>query len=96
MSYKDESRRRLFSKFEINKNILKSLLYTSGYIPDYRIYFSKIFYIFSKKSSLSVYRSYGMFSFIGKSVFRRFKLNRHFVKASASNGFLIGLRKSSF
>jgi hypothetical protein len=52
--------------------------------------------MFSKRSSLSVYRRYGMFSFIGKSVFRRFKLNRHFVKANASNGFLVGLRKSSF
>lgn len=93
---KDEASRRLHSKSEINKFVLKSLLYTSEYPALYRIYFSKKFYMFSKRSSLSVYRRYGMFSFIGKSVFRRFKLNRHFVKANASNGFLVGLRKSSF
>ena len=77
---KDELRRKTFSKFEINKFILKSLLYTSNYIPYYKIYFTKKFYKFTKKSSISMYRHYGMFSFIGKSVFRRFKLNRHYMK----------------
>jgi ribosomal protein S14 len=37
-----------------------------------------------------------MFSYIGKSVFKRFKLNRHAAKYNASLGFLVGLRKSSF
>lgn len=93
---KDENNRYWYSKQEINKNILKSLLYSFEYNVNYRIYFSKKFYKFTYKSSISVYRRYGMFSFIGKSVFRRFKLNRHFLKMYSSNGLIVGLRKSSF
>lgn len=37
-----------------------------------------------------------MFSFIGKSVFKKFKLNRHLFKFNASCGYLVGLSKSSF
>lgn len=93
---KDENNRRLYSKLEMNKNILKSLLYSFEYNVNYRIYFSKKFNKFTYKSSISVYRRYGMFSFIGKSVFRRFKLNRHCLKMYSSNGLIVGLRKSSF
>ena len=60
------------------------------------MYFEKKFHSFTRRSAVSIYRRYGMFSFIGKSVFRRFKLNRHFVKFNASYGYLVGLRKASF
>lgn len=94
--FKDEKKRNFYSKFEISKNILKSLLYSVNYPLNYKIYYSKKFYKFTKLSSISVYRNYGIFSFIGKSVFNRFKLNRHCFKSNASAGYLVGLRKSSF
>lgn len=93
---KDQKKRISYSKVELQKNILKSLLYSIEYPSQYKIYFHKKFYSFSKNSAKSAYRTYGMFSFIGKSVFRRFKLNRHLAKFNASSGYLVGLRKSSF
>lgn len=76
--------------------MLKALLYSVEYPINFKMYFISRFSSFSKNTSISVYRNYGMFSYIGKSVFRRFKLNRHIAKKSASFGYLVGLRKSSF
>lgn len=95
-SLRDEKKRTSFKKPEFRKLILKSLLYSVEYPANFKMYFGKKFSSFSKNSSISVYRTYGMFSYIGKSVFRRFKLNRHLAKQSASFGYLVGLRKSSF
>lgn len=55
-----------------------------------------MFYIFSKNSSISKYKSSCLFSHYGRVVFRKFKLSRHFSKRFASHGFLLGFRKSSF
>jgi hypothetical protein len=93
---RDKKRRLTYKKCELRKLILKTLLYSTEYNYNYKIYFVKKFYSFSKNSSISIYRTYGMFSYIGKSVFKRFKLNRHAAKYNASLGFLVGLRKSSF
>lgn len=95
-TFRDQQRRLTYKKFELRKLVLKSLLYSTEYDYNFKIYFVKKFYSFSKNSSISVYRTYGMFSYIGKSVFKRFKLNRHAIKYNASLGFLVGLRKSSF
>ncbi len=93
---KDENARLSYYKPELRKKVLKSLLYSNEYLLKYKMYFIKKYHSYSKKSAISVYRTYGMFSYIGKSVFRRFKLNRHLAKFSASAGLLVGLRKSSF
>lgn len=93
---KDTNRRLIYKNFELRKLVLKTLLYSTGYNYNFKIYFVKKFYSYSKNSSISIYRTFGMFSYIGKSVFKRFKLNRHAAKYNASLGFLVGLRKSSF
>lgn len=61
-----------------------------------KLYFSKLFLHFNELSSISRYRNSCLFSNYGRSVFRQFKLSRHFAKRFASNGYLLGLRKSSF
>lgn len=52
--------------------------------------------MYSKISSISRYRSCCGFSRFGRVVIRKFSLSRHFCKRFASNGFLTGMRKSSF
>lgn len=95
-SFRDKKIRKYYGKFEINKNILRSLLSSKFYPIIYKFYFSKMFYIFSKNSSISKYKSSCLFSHYGRVVFRKFKLSRHFSKRFASHGFLLGFRKSSF
>lgn len=79
----------------MNKNVLKSLL-SVCYDFKSKAYFSKLLWKMGKFSSLSFCRRYCVISFKTKSVLRRFKLNRHLCKKYASDGFLVGMRKSSF
>ena len=81
---------------EISKNVLKSLLISNKYFFYNKFYFSKMFYVYKKSSSISKYRTSCSFSNQGRVVFRQFKLSRLFCKNFASNGFLLGMRKSSF
>ena len=81
---------------EISKNVLKSLLQSENYLFTFRLYFSKMFYIFKSSSAISKYSTYCVFSNSGRTVYRQFKLSRLFCKYFASHGFLLGLRKSSF
>lgn len=83
-------------KNEINKNILKSLLSCEEFSLVFRIYFFKLFQKYPKFSSISFFRRYCNLTGYSKSVFRLFKLSRHQAKKYASNGFLMGMRKSSF
>jgi len=76
--------------------MLKSLLFSEQFAFFFRIYFFQIFRGFSKYSSTSFYRRYCIFTGYAKSVFRFFKLSRHQCKRFASNGYLMGMRKSSF
>ena len=85
-----------FCKREIDKLILKSLLRSSCYDINLKIYFSNLLHMYSKISSISRYRSCCGFSRFGRVVIRKFSLSRHFCKRFASNGFLTGMRKSSF
>lgn len=55
-----------------------------------------MFYIFPKISSIGKYRNSCSFSNHGRVIFRNFKLSRIFCKRFVANGFLIGMRKSSF
>jgi ribosomal protein S14 len=46
--------------------------------------------------ALSTYKRYCLFNYAGKVVSRRFKLGRHAVRLFGGQGYLSGLRKSSF
>jgi len=92
----DRNLRKSYSKGEISKNILKSLLQSDNYIFNYRLYFSKMFYIFKSSSAISRYSTSCSFSNSGRTVYRQFKFSCLFCKYFASHGFLLGLRKSSF
>jgi ribosomal protein S14 len=52
--------------------------------------------ILHKNSSLSFYRRSCLKTGNCRSVFRKFKMVRHFCKSYASYGFISGLRKASF
>lgn len=93
---KDQKARSTFKHYEIKKQIVKSLLSTSFYNNNYKLYFNNVFRKITKKSSLGFYRNYCLFTYSGKVVFKVFKLSRHVVKYMGSLGYLSGLRKSSF
>lgn len=92
---RDKSLRKHYKKHELKKNVIKSLLFFTKN-PNLRLSLIKVFYNITKKSSISNYRTSCMFSGSGRSVFRKFKLSRHFIKYLASEGLLMGFRKSSF
>jgi len=83
---------------ELKKNIIKYFLsnqcniFQSNKIIKF-IYRNKFYY---KYMSLSFFRRHCLLSGNGKSIFRFFKLSRYLCKHYASNGFITGLRKSSF
>ena len=85
-----------FCKFEVNKIILRSLIRSQAYDIKYKLYFSKLFYLYSRTSSISRYRTSCGFSRFGRAIIRKFSLSRHFCKQFASDGSLMGMRKSSF
>ncbi len=93
---KDKKSRKIFKKYEVKKLIIKSILYNNSYSLNNKIYFDNIFKKFSYNSSISKYRTNCMFLGNSRSIFQRFKLSRHSCKNLASNGLLIGLKKSSF
>jgi ribosomal protein S14 len=93
---KDKKIRSCFHKYEIKKIVLKSLLYNTELPFDYKLYFDNMFKKFPYKSSISKYRTSCVFLGNSRSVFRRFKLSRHSIKKYAPNGYITGLKKSSF
>lgn len=88
--------RSKYSLIELNKLILKSLLYNDSLAFYKKFYYIKLFYFFNTKLSLSKFRNFSVLSGYPRSIFRFFKLSRHECKNNASFGFLTGLRKSSF
>jgi ribosomal protein S14 len=93
---KDIINRKKFLKIEINKLILKSLIYNNNYPFFFKYYFDKIFKKFLFNLSISKFRTYCIFLGNSKSIFRKFKFSRIICKKYASNGYIIGLKKSSF
>ena len=83
---------------ELKKNLIKFFLsnqynnFRSNKIMKF-IYRNKFYY---KYSSISFYRRSCLLSGNCRSVHRFFKLSRYLCRYYASNGFIIGLRKSSF
>jgi ribosomal protein S14 len=80
----------------MNKLILKSLLSNKLFKINAKLYFGLIFSQYTKKSSIAYYRRFCVITGNSRSVFRRFKMVRHWCKSFASNGFLVGLKKASF
>lgn len=93
---KDKINRSIYFKYEIKKLILKSLLFNINYPFFYKLYFDYYFKKFPFSSSISKYRTYCMFLGNSRSIFQRFKLSRHICKKYGSQGFIVGLKKSSF
>jgi ribosomal protein S14 len=81
---------------EMNKLILKSLLSNKLFKKNEKIYFGLLFAKYTKKSSIAHYRRFCIMTGNSRSVFRRFKMVRHWCKFFASNGYVVGLRKASF
>jgi ribosomal protein S14 len=93
----DYKKRLYYKKYEINKNVLKSLISYHKHSIFWKIYFQKIIQTYPINSSISRYKNYCMgHSVKGRVVFRLFKLCRHQTKNMGSNGYLYGFRKSSF
>jgi ribosomal protein S14 len=80
----------------MNKLILKSLLSNKLFKKNEKIYFGLLFAKYTKKSSIAHYRRFCIMTGNSRSVFRRFKMVRHWCKFFASNGYVVGLRKASF
>jgi ribosomal protein S14 len=51
---------------------------------------------FKYESSISKIQTYCLFLKNKRSIFKKFKLSRHILKKYAAQGFIIGLKKSSF
>jgi hypothetical protein len=61
----------------MNKLILKSLLSNNNFKNNQKIYFGKIFYKYTKYTSIAYYRRYCIMTGNSRSVFKRFKMVRH-------------------
>jgi len=79
--------RSTYSKVELNKLILKSLINSTGSENLKKLYFNSIFQNYSFVTSISLYKNVCLFKGHSHSVFRLFKLSRHRSKLLASNGF---------
>jgi len=93
---RDFSLRKNFLLKEMDLLILKGLLSNFKFSKNEKIYFGLVFLNFSKYSSIAYYRRSCIMTGNSRSVFRRFKMVRHWCKKYASDGILIGIRKSSF
>lgn len=92
----DKNIRKLFLKYEIKKIIIKSLLYNYNNTIYQKLYFDKKYKQFTFKSSIARARTSCIFLGNNKSIFNNFKMSRDMFKKYASEGYIIGLRKSSF
>lgn len=92
-----DARLRLrFSPKELNKLVLRGLLANYDFNFLDRVFFFKRFSKYFFKYSISFFRNSCLFTGNARSIFRLFKLCRHSAKTYASNGSLMGMRKSSF
>ena len=85
-----------FKKVELNKIILKSLLSDFSFFNIHRFYFNYKLISYKKETYYTALRRSCFLTNYPRSVVRFFKLSRHQAKFYASNGYLNGIRKSSF
>jgi ribosomal protein S14 len=93
---KDKIIRKLYSKYEIKKLVLKGFLYNNFFNHYNKIFFDFKFKKFIYKSSISKCRSNCMFLGNSRSIIQKFKLSRYSSKKFAGMGFITGIKKSSF
>jgi ribosomal protein S14 len=72
------------------------LLYNHNSNFIYKIYYDNLFKKISYNSSIAKLRNFCSYLNNSRSVFKKFKLSRHKIKILAANGYLTGLKKSSF
>lgn len=85
-----------FKKVELNKIVLKSLLRDFSFLNIYRFYFNYKLSSYNKSTFFTAIRRSCFLTNYPKSFIRFFKLSRHQAKFYASDGYLNGIRKSSF
>lgn len=95
---RDHLRRILFSKSELKKYYLKSIMHCKYFLNNNLNYylFKLLFKKYSRNNSISAVRRCCVFSRLTRSVFQQFKMVRHQCQFFAKNGYLVGLRKASF
>lgn len=93
---RDKITRKNYTRTEINKIVLKSLLANTKFCKSAKIYWFLLSNKYGKHNSISYYRRGCNITGSGRSVFRQFKSSRHAIKKYASLGQLPGVRKASF
>lgn len=93
---KESNLRITYSNIELSKLMLKSLLSSNNFNLTNKHYFYKIFHSYFKKAAIGSFTRSCLFTGHSRSIFKMFKLSRHQSKKMASNGYIVGLRKSSF
>lgn len=82
---------------ELQRLALKSMLSNGECFSfEQRAYLYKCMQRYYFKFSVSYFRNSCLVTRHSKSVFRMFKMSRHFSKKLSSNGLVMGMRKSSF
>jgi ribosomal protein S14 len=95
--YRDAVCRQSFGSTELSKLVLKGLLVNCHcFVFADRALFYRCFQRYFFKFSIAYFRNSCLFTGHARSIFRLFKLSRHSGKRYASDGFLVGMRKSSF
>jgi len=85
-----------YARSEINKIVIKSLLYNPNFNTPARVYFYGFLKNYSIFSSRSFFKRACVVSGYSKAIFRLFKMSRQHSKRFASAGVLVGMRRSSF
>ena len=92
----DNAYRKCYVHTEINKAVLRSLRAKTNLPIINRMYWNNIYHHYGRKHSLSYYRRGCQTTSSGRSVFTQFKGSRHKAKQWGSQGWLPGMRRSSF
>ena len=89
-------RRQTVKKFELSRKILKSISVNQNLSSDFRSNaFLKLIKL-SKNSSITRVRNRCMLTGRGRGILSFFKLGRNVFRSLASNGYIPGVRKSSW
>lgn len=97
LNYKDKKKRLNFNKVEILL-VSKKYLIQNKTLPLFCIKFQKQTYYNNnhKRSYISEIMNRCILSFKSRSVYRKFKLSRMFLRQYLSFGYIVGYRKSSW
>jgi small subunit ribosomal protein S14 len=95
MINKDKKRRKLFAQYEKKKRWLNYLLWNTPTIRLKKKIHAKI-QNFPLNSSISRIKNIDIFNGKAKSVYRKLGLSRHSFRHLALNGYLVGIKKSSW